>query len=281
MRKALALAIGIMVPIVFAATAGALVVIDQQGVPGAYYGGIYTTPIGSDPTYAFDLVPSTDTTFSVNSFAATNVAGGMIQVTFTGPYFGSDGDPYNNPTGGFTKGRPGDLYLSTTGWVVATNPGNHGIGDTFNPATEGWNVVVPFLGTPVGVNDGLVFTYTNTMHNLDTGKADYQLTMSQGFTEWRVSQAWRGGYGDSNLGTVYAILNLDTVSRTSLAYTVPAGSLTFIFPNMGLSPDALGYHWTQGCGNDVVEGGVPIPSAVWLLGSGLIGLIGIRRRFRR
>ena len=33
--------------------------------------------------------------------------------------------------------------------------------------------------------------------------------------------------------------------------------------------------------DDVTYNSVPIPSAVWLLGSGLIGLVGVRRRFRK
>jgi hypothetical protein len=45
-------------------------------------------------------------------------------------------------------------------------------------------------------------------------------------------------------------------------------------------------HWspdtqTDSYGNWVVRNPIPIPSAVWLLGSGLISLVGLRRRFRK
>jgi hypothetical protein len=52
---------------------------------------------------------------------------------------------------------------------------------------------------------------------------------------------------------------------------------TFHDPGLspGLFPDA-GYFLVR---NSAAP--VPIPGAVWLLGSGLIGLIGIRRRFKK
>ena len=49
--------------------------------------------------------------------------------------------------------------------------------------------------------------------------------------------------------------------------------------------DTFTAHFTMQCGNDNLMGRndpngppVPIPGAVWLFGSGLLGLVGIRRR---
>ncbi len=44
--------------------------------------------------------------------------------------------------------------------------------------------------------------------------------------------------------------------------------------------DKTGRAWLDHDHNDVVAKAVPIPGAVWLLGSGLIGLLGIRRKVR-
>lgn len=74
-----------------------------------------------------------------------------------------------------------------------------------------------------------------------------------------------------------------------LTFTITGGGITassFAWLSMGGSPNYVAAH-VQGI---PLEGGgttsgfigtVPIPPAVWLLGSGLLGLIGIRRRFRR
>ncbi|HFD81339.1 MAG TPA: VPLPA-CTERM sorting domain-containing protein, partial [Gammaproteobacteria bacterium] len=41
----------------------------------------------------------------------------------------------------------------------------------------------------------------------------------------------------------------------------------------------LALRWQMTCANDVIEASVvPLPAAVWLFGSGLVGLAGIARR---
>ena len=50
-----------------------------------------------------------------------------------------------------------------------------------------------------------------------------------------------------------------------------------------LNGSEIALHWGFTCANDVIEGAVnvpavPVPAAVWLFGSGLIGLLAIARR---
>lgn len=63
-------------------------------------------------------------------------------------------------------------------------------------------------------------------------------------------------------------------------------SLTFDISNLNLVAGmSLGFHWTMGCANDVIEGavqaGVPEPSTVLLLGSGILGVLAVIRKKRQ
>ena len=49
-------------------------------------------------------------------------------------------------------------------------------------------------------------------------------------------------------------------------------------------PTSLGHTIVSGEAYGVLQAGpnvVPIPAAVWLLGSGLVGLLGIKRKFKK
>jgi hypothetical protein len=71
------------------------------------------------------------------------------------------------------------------------------------------------------------------------------------------------------------------------AYQIDVGIALSLLSN----PTALTLFWASGtCANDIIEGTisplpsggqVPIPSAVWLLGSGLLGFVGLKRKFQR
>jgi len=56
------------------------------------------------------------------------------------------------------------------------------------------------------------------------------------------------------------------------------------FTSLGLTPGTYEWTWGSGASADAFTlnvGAVPVPAAVWLFGSGLLGLIGVARRKAR
>jgi len=73
-------------------------------------------------------------------------------------------------------------------------------------------------------------------------------------------------------GLLIGVVGTGPITNTMLTYSFNPGIV------MGADWD-IGY--TEFCANDVILGGVPEPSIIILLGLGLIGLAGVRRRIKK
>jgi hypothetical protein len=214
------------------------------------------------------VTPQADVQGRVSSYdvAGINVTtdGTSMTVTVIGPFFDSVGVP--------GRGYDGDLYISPTGWDVwnktGDQPGFHNYpNDTFiadrndHNNYEGWKYVVTAgydIDHPAGV------------YVIDP--SSIQWTANGTDFQGRSSQGWRGGYGAPVEGATVTFVNQNGDNS----------SMSFKFDDSFLGNIAnMGLHWGEECGNDVVEGNVPLqvpePGTILLLGLSVAGL-GLYRR---
>ena len=216
-----------------------------------YWGG---TVHNAAPTYG-DVIGNPQ--FSVDGMNVTQ-NGTLMTVKIAGQYFSYYVSKYpiggGNTVGDF---GPGDLYISSHGWHTSGgSAATHFNTDQFT-LSEGWDYVISRNGGIYQLSTNIANITMTNITPLDPNNWIY-----------RENQAFIGGYN----GLVNGYTNI----------TLDSNGITFVFDtkNMHLGSE-VGLHWTMRCGNDVVEGGVPVPepSTILLLGAGILGAgIFVRKR---
>ena len=168
-------------------------------------------------------------------------------------------------------------WANANAWAAGLDPYGSGI--------TGWRLPI----TVDANNDG--FTYTNFYQGMDWG---YNITthseMSHMFYVTLGDKAYfdtsgnypQPGFGPTNTGP---FSNVQAYNYWSATQVAPDPSIAWLFAfdvgGQGADSKAIGYFaWAVHSG-DVGTTVVTVPAAVWLFGSGLVGLIGFARRRKK
>ena len=221
-----------------------------------------TLAISSFSTYAATLF--TGDQLTISSGITTSSSYGNTFVT-SGSYFGCD----CNGSGTITPNERTALHQGTEGFIIGVIQGTGTPTHSGPPTESDWNrITAPYIWygntaqeyttSPItgSTETGLDFSGFNwpwnSIEDIPFGSGAW----GEGFTDGIANFVWDGIYGHT--------YTLDY--RT----TIEAGSPT------GIGGAQFEYHF-----EGIVVSAVPVPAAVWLFGSGLIGLLGFAtRRYR-
>lgn len=163
--------------------------------------------------------------------------------------------------------------VSTTGTFNMTGPTGGPVGS--DPSVLGfvdevagtWGVssAVPFFGVPWVAHDGVLIT-TAGAHSIDTIQgAPMSFTLGANQIAGHILFNW-GATADIDVVNVWDI-NADGSLSTSSVPGMTDGAFVGFHAAFELNSAGL-----------VTPSAVPVPAAVWLFGSGLVGLAGVARR---
>jgi hypothetical protein len=169
--------------------------------------------------------------------------------------------------GGTLGTNYGDLFISTNGW----NPFGDSpyLQDTIANG-EKWEYAFD-------VSSGNLYNITDAQGSIlrsdDVMPSGYQYRNDQ---EVLINNAGllSAGTGTAGRAGEYYSMVMDISNMTGV------DGVAVDFKSM-MSSGNIGLRWAMTCGNDVIEGNAPEPATILLLSSGLLGLVGYRRRFKK
>lgn len=244
------------------------------GLDGVYNGNQnYNDPGLSGDVYDPSRTdPSVKSRYDIDSAEATLTQTLLTVVIKSSLYFSSYLLPTTDPN--WVSDAPGDLYLSTTGWSPAGNVGNNYGTDNSTNGTV-WNYVVSLADIYNNdVTSGIATLYKTT----DAADTDDGKKFNYGYLR-TAQEVWSPfDDGTTSYGTGSWSYIKESNDEISLLIEI---NLSDLLGDDWDGTTPLGFHFTMDCGNDVLEGSiapVPLPSACLLLGSALVGLMGVARR---
>lgn len=211
--------------------------------------------------------------FQIN-FMQAAISGTVLTVSINTTFAGKgDNGLFSGSTFGNTGIGYGDLFLSRSWTPNGDGTHNYENDDASNGTV--WDYGFSLDNRWMNEND----SGTGVLYSLDASLNSANINMSDSFLS--------RGYFRNNQEVA---VDRDSLSTTALdnagSWGITNDTVDFTIDLAGtglLDGSELALRWEFTCANDVIEGAmavpeVPVPAAVWLFGSGLIGLIGVARR---
>ena len=152
-------------------------------------------------------------------------------------------------------------YCSNGSWNFTGGSGGFAMADSYNSWADGWydTLVSPVIDV-TGFTNLTVSAQISYQHDTEDGYADVSYSVDNG-TTWTPLQEWTATYQGA----------------ASWEIALDAGTTDFMLAFEYYQPEWSYYEYQV---DDVVveSAAVPLPAGLWLMCTGLLGLIGLRKR---
>jgi len=233
---------------------------------------IMDTYIGANHHGFGDVIGSTSN-FEIN-FMDVEINGTILTVSIDTTFAGKgDNGLFSGSTFGGTGIGYGDLFLSSAWTPNGDGSQNYENDDASNGTvwTHGFSLDNRFMHESEAG--------TGTLYSLGAGDNYTDILMSDDFLS--------NGYFRNGQEVAVDRFSLSTEALLNNgSWDITANTVDFTIDLAGtglLNGSELALRWEFTCANDAIEGAVglpavPVPAAVWLFGTGLIGLVAVSRR---
>jgi hypothetical protein len=211
--------------------------------------------------------------FQIN-YMDVSLSGTVLTVSINTTFAGKgDNGLFSGLTAGGTGIGYGDLFLSSAWTPNGDGSQNYIHDDASNGTvwTYGYSLDDRWMAESAAG--------TGALYSLDSANNDADIKMSDDFLSAGIFRNGQEVAVDRSSLGVTALVNTGS-------WSITADSVDFIIDLACtdlLNGSEIALRWEFTCANDVIEGAipvsaVPVPAAVWLFGSGLIGIAAVGRR---
>ena len=219
-----------------------------------------------------DVIGSVDN-FQIN-FMEVDINGTVLTVSINTTFAGKGDDGLaSNLTFGNTGIGYGDLFLSNAWMPYGDGSQNYKYDDASNGTvwSYGFSLDDRWMNES-GSGTGVLYSLNASLNSANINMSDSYLSGGDFRNNQEVAV-------DRDSLSTSALSNAGSwgVSSDTVDFTIDLAGTTL------LEGSELALRWEFTCANDVIEGAVavsavPVPAAVWLFGSGLLGLAAVARR---
>ena len=231
-----------------------------------------------DHSYGDNIELAATDDYGIEGMTVTRV-GNTLTISIDTEFAGKgDNNLFSGSTTGGTGIGYGDLFMSGSWAPSGIAP--YQFDDNSNGTQWLYGFSLDNRWQGIGAGTGMLYSLNGASNNANTLLSDDFMTSAIG--TYRDGQEVAVDTASSDTTSVGGNSSSWSVNNSTVNFTIDLTGTTLAGNN-----ENFAFHWAMTCANDTIEGevtglaAIPLPASVWLMGSGLLGLVSIARRRRK